>query len=32
MTVQIDTVSSDMSPAFIKGVSQELPDARITFD
>ena len=29
---QIDTVSIDMSPAFIKGVSQELPNARITFD
>jgi transposase len=25
-------VSIDMSPAFIKGVSQELPTARITFD
>ena len=29
---QIDTVSIDMSPAFIKGVNQELPNARITFD
>lgn len=29
---QIDTVSIDMSPAFIKGVSQELLNARITFD
>ena len=29
---QIDTVSIDMSPAFIKGVSQELPNAHITFD
>jgi transposase len=29
---QIDTVSIDMSPAFIKGVSTELPNARITFD
>lgn len=29
---QIDTVSIDMSPAFIKGVSQHLPNARITFD
>ena len=29
---QIDTVSIDMSPAFIKGVSEELPNARITFD
>jgi transposase len=29
---QIDTVSIDMSPAFIKGVSQALPNARITFD
>jgi len=29
---RIDTVSIDMSPAFIKGVSQELPNARITFD
>lgn len=29
---QIDSVSIDMSPAFIKGVSDELPNARITFD
>ena len=29
---QIDSVSIDMSPAFIKGVSTELPNARITFD
>ena len=29
---QIDSVSIDMSPAFIKGVSEELPNARITFD
>lgn len=29
---QINSVSIDMSPAFIKGVSQELPNARITFD
>jgi transposase len=29
---QIESVSIDMSPAFIKGVSQELPNARITFD
>ena len=29
---QIDSVSIDMSPAFIKGVSHELPNARITFD
>lgn len=29
---QIDTVSIDMSPAFIKGVTEELPNARITFD
>jgi transposase len=28
----IETVSIDMSPAFIKGVSEELPNARITFD
>lgn len=28
----IDTVSIDMSPAFIKGVGQHLPNARITFD
>lgn len=29
---QIDSVSIDMSPAFIKGVSEQLPNARITFD
>ena len=29
---RIDSVSIDMSPAFIKGVSQALPNARITFD
>ena len=29
---QIESVSIDMSPAFIKGVTQELPNARITFD
>ena len=29
---QIESVSMDMSPAFIKGVTQELPEARITFD
>jgi transposase len=29
---QIDSVSIDMSAAFIKGVTQELPNARITFD
>jgi transposase len=29
---QIDSVSIDMSPAFIKGVTAELPNARITFD
>ena len=29
---QITSVSIDMSPAFIKDVSQELPNARITFD
>ena len=28
----IESVSIDMSPAFIKGVIQELPNARITFD
>jgi transposase len=28
----IDTVSIDMSPAFIKGVSDQLPNAHITFD
>lgn len=29
---QIGSASIDMSPAFIKGVSDHLPDARITFD
>ena len=29
---QIESVSIDMSPAFIHGVSEELPHARITFD
>lgn len=29
---QISSVSIDMSPAFIKGVSEELPNAQITFD
>ena len=29
---QIDTVSIDMSPAFIKGVESRLPQAEITFD
>lgn len=29
---QIGSVSIDMSPAFIKGVTEHLPDARITFD
>jgi transposase len=29
---QIRSVSVDMSPAFIKGVTQHLPNARITFD
>jgi len=29
---QIASVSIDMSPAFIKGCTQELPNARITFD
>ena len=29
---QINSVSIDMSPAFIKGVSSELPNAQITFD
>ncbi len=29
---QITSVSIDMSPAFIKGVSSELPNAHITFD
>ena len=29
---QIDCVSIDMSPAFIKGCTEQLPNARITFD
>ena len=29
---QIESVSIDMSPAFINGVSEELPNAQITFD
>ncbi len=29
---QITSVSMDMSPAFIKGVTKHLPNARITFD
>ncbi len=29
---QVRSVSIDMSPAFIKGVTQKLPNARITFD
>ncbi|MGH8431730.1 MAG: ISL3 family transposase, partial [Solimonas sp.] len=29
---QIESVSIDMSPAFIKGCTEELPNARITFD
>ena len=29
---QIDSVSIDMSPAFIKGCTEHLPNARITFD
>ena len=29
---QIESVSIDMSPAFIKGVTAELPNAQITFD
>ncbi|WP_028215681.1 ISL3 family transposase [Paraburkholderia mimosarum] len=29
---QITSVSIDMSPAFIKGVSEHLPNARITYD
>lgn len=29
---QIESVSIDMSPAFIKGCTKELPNARITFD
>ena len=29
---QVGSVSIDMSPAFIKGVNEHLPDARLTFD
>ena len=29
---QIDCVSIDMSPAFVKGCTEQLPNARITFD
>jgi transposase len=29
---QISSVSIDMSPAFIKGVDEHLPEARVTFD
>jgi transposase len=29
---QITTVSIDMSPAFIRGVANHLPQARITFE
>jgi transposase len=29
---QIESVSIDMSPAFIKGCTEQLPNARITFD
>ena len=29
---QIESVSIDMSPAFIKGCAEELPNARVTFD
>ena len=29
---QITTVSIDMSPAFIRGVADHLPQARVTFD
>ena len=29
---QIDSVSIDMSPAFVKGCTEQLPNARITFD
>lgn len=32
MPTQISSVSIDMSPAFIKGVTEHLPNARITFD
>lgn len=31
-TCQINSASIDMSPAFIRGVTDHLPDARITFD
>ena len=31
-TEQIKDVSCDMSPAFIKGVNEQFPDAQITFD
>ena len=31
-TTQIDSVSIDMSPAFIRGVTDRLPNAQITFD
>lgn len=31
-TANIQDVSCDMSPAFIKGIKQELPNAQITFD
>ncbi len=30
--VQIEEVSIDMSPAFIRGVAEHLPNARVTFD
>jgi transposase len=30
--IQIKEVSCDMSPAFIKGVTEQLPNAKITFD
>lgn len=29
---QVSTISCDMSPAFIKGVKDNLPNAKITFD
>jgi transposase len=29
---QVSSVSIDMSPAFIKGVNEHLPEARVTFD
>jgi len=28
----IQSISCDMSPAFINGISSEFPDAKITFD